>query len=88
MYVAQIQFGSSAHNTQYLERCWQEDIQDIWASLVGRLVKDSNTDFRKAIRSMSQGEAVPLQHHTRSSYEQSSIKYGKLLQLDKLASLF
>jgi hypothetical protein len=38
-------------------------MQDIWASLVGRLVKDSNTDFRKAIRSINQGEAVPLQHN-------------------------
>ena len=44
----------------YLERCWQEDMQDIWASLVGKLVKDSNTDLRKAIRSINQGEAVPL----------------------------
>ena len=35
-------------------------MQDICASLVGRLVKDSNTDLRKAIRSISQGDAVPL----------------------------
>ena len=42
-----------------LARCWHDVIQHIWASLVGRLVKESNIDFKKAIRSINQGDAVP-----------------------------
>ena len=42
-----------------LARCWQLDMQAIPASREGRFVKLSNTDLRKAIRSISQGEAKP-----------------------------
>ena len=42
-----------------LARCWQLDMQAIPASREGRFVKLSNTDLRKAIKSISHGEAKP-----------------------------
>ena len=42
-----------------LARCWQLDMQAIPARRDGRFVKLSNTDLRKAIRSINQGLAKP-----------------------------
>ena len=43
-----------------LARCWQLLMQAIPASLLGKLVKLSNMDFRNAIRSISHWEASPV----------------------------